>query len=123
MPLVTTELNGLTGILTLNNPQKRNALSIALIQDLLSGLEEMKRSGMRCIILRAPQGCKVWSAGHDIHELEADGNDPQTYADPLRRAVRAIERFPAPVIALIEGGVWGGACEIVMSCDLVIAAP
>jgi len=123
MPLVLSEVNALTGILTLNNPVKRNALSTVLIQDLTDGLKTMRTSGVRCVILRAPKGSRVWSAGHDIHELTADGNDPQSYGDPLRRAVRAVERFPAPVIAMIEGGVWGGACEMVMSCDLIISTP
>jgi len=44
-----------------------------------------------------------------------------TYNDPLRRVIRTIELFPAPVIAMVEGSVWGGACELVMSCDLIVA--
>jgi len=40
----------------------------------------------------------------------------------LRRVIRMIELFPIPVIAMIEGSVWGGACELVMSCDLIVAA-
>lgn len=123
MPHVTVDFKGHTGILTLNNTQKRNALSKNLIQDLINAFEEVKNAGSRTVILRAPRGSKVWSAGHDIRELEMDGNDPQTYTDPLRRVVRAIERLPSPVIAMIEGGVWGGACEMVMSCDLIIATP
>jgi methylmalonyl-CoA decarboxylase len=43
--------------------------------------------------------------------------------DPLRYLVRAIEECPAPVIATIEGGVWGGACEVAFACDLIVAAP
>jgi methylmalonyl-CoA decarboxylase len=43
--------------------------------------------------------------------------------DPLRYLVRATEELPAPVIAMIEGGVWGGACEVAFACDLIIAAP
>lgn len=121
MSLVTRDFKDDTGILTLNHTEKRNALSKALIHDLISGLGEMEKAGSRTVILRAPKGAKVWSAGHDIRELAVSGDDPQTYTDPLRRVVRAIERFPAPVIAMIEGGVWGGACEMVMSCDLIIA--
>ena len=41
----------------------------------------------------------------------------------LRNLIREIEIFPAPVIAMIEGGVWGGACETVLACDLIVAAP
>ena len=74
------------------------------------------------IVLRAPRGAKVWSAGHDVRELPTNGRDPLTYHDPLRQAVRAIKETSAPVLAMVEGSVWGGACELVMSCDLVVAA-
>ena len=49
--------------------------------------------------------------------------DPLGWYDPLRRLVRSIENHPAPVIAMIEGGVWGGACEVAMACDIIVAAP
>ena len=49
--------------------------------------------------------------------------DPLGWYDPLKRLVRAIENQPAPVIAMIEGGVWGGGCEMAMACDIVVAAP
>src|SRR6516165_2827568 len=104
------------GILTMNNAAKRNALSKELIEELVSAMETMRKAGVRVLILRAPAGCKTWSAGHDVNELPNSGHDP------LRTVVREIEYFPAPVIAMVEGGVWGGACEVVMSCDLVIAA-
>ena len=110
------------GILTMNNVAKRNALSKALIEELFSAMEAMRKASVRVLILRAPAGCKTWSAGHDVNELPRSGRDPLTYYDPLRTVIREIEYFPAPVIAMVEGGVWGGACEVVMSCDLVIAA-
>lgn len=56
-----------------------------------------------------------------MNELPRDGRDPLTYDDPLRTAVGRIETHPTPVIAMVEGSVWGGACELVLSCDLVIA--
>jgi methylmalonyl-CoA decarboxylase len=123
MSLVLTEVENNIGTITLNSPEKHNALSHALIADFMAALEQMKSSDVRAVILRAPKGSRIWCAGHDIHELEASGHDPLPYSDPLRRAVRAIERFPHPIIALIEGGVWGGGCEIVASCDLLVATP
>ncbi len=133
MPLAATEqssyLTKLTsdifesiGVLTLNDPQRHNCLSRQLIEELCSALTEMREKEVRVIIIRAPAGAKVFSAGHDVRELPTNGRDPLTYDDPLRHAVRAIEHFPSPVIAMIEGSVWGGACELVMSCDIVIAA-
>jgi methylmalonyl-CoA decarboxylase len=110
------------GTITLNHPAKHNCLSEALIHDLCTALDAMEKQDIRAVILRAPAGSTVFSAGHDMRELPTHGRDPLTYNDPLRRAVRAIELFSAPVIAMVEGSVWGGACELVMSCDLIVAA-
>jgi methylmalonyl-CoA decarboxylase len=110
------------GTITLNNPTKHNCLSEAMIQDLCAALDGMEKQAVRAVILRAPAGSSVFSAGHDVRELPTHGRDPLTYNDPLRRAVRTIELFPAPAIAMVEGSVWGGACELVMSCDIIVAA-
>jgi methylmalonyl-CoA decarboxylase len=120
--LVKKSLEGSIGTITLDNPAKHNALSAALIEDLLAALSDLRSSGVRAIVLRAQKGANVWSAGHDVRELPTNGRDPLTYDDPLRRVVREIKESPTPIIAMVEGGVWGGACEVVMSCDIVIAA-
>ena len=122
MSLVITEMKNRTGVITLNNPPKLNALCKELIDDLIAGLNQIKEQGARCVILRAAAGCKVFSAGHDISELPKGSRDPLSYEDPLRRGIRAIQAFPAPVIAMVEGSVWGGAFELVMSCDMIFAA-
>lgn len=123
MPLVLTESQDAIGTITLNHPEKRNALSSALIEELLAALAEFERRRVRVLVLRAPDRSKVWSAGHDVTELPQSQRDPLGWDDALRRLIRAIEDFPAPVLAMVEGGVWGGACELVFACDLVIAAP
>jgi methylmalonyl-CoA decarboxylase len=73
-------------------------------------------------VIRAPRGSTIWSSGHDIRELPRGGRDPLTYGDPMRNLIRQIQEYPGPVIALVEGSVWGGAFELVTSCDIVIAA-
>jgi methylmalonyl-CoA decarboxylase len=120
--LLELAVTGKIGVITLNNPKKRHALSTAMIDELCAALEEMLYLQMRVVILRAPAGAEVFSAGHDVRELPTNGRDPLTYDDPVRRVIRMIELFPAPVIAMVEGTVWGGACELVMSCDLIVAA-
>jgi methylmalonyl-CoA decarboxylase len=120
MSSVIVEVNGAIGSITLNRP-KVNALSSELIVDITTALDAMKEQNMRVVILRAQRGVKIFSAGHEITELPTNGRDPLTYNDPLRQLVRAIQLHPCPVIAMIEGSVWGGACEMVMSCDLIIA--
>ena len=123
MSLDLSELDAGIGTLTLNNPPRRNALSGELVESLLNGLAKLDADGAHVVILRAQPGCKIWSAGHDIDELPESGRDPLGWDDPLRHMVRGIENCPIPVIAMIEGGVWGGACELVLACDIIIAAP
>jgi len=120
--LVKKSLDRNIGTITLDNSSKHNALGAALIGELLVALADLTNAGARAIVLRAYKGAKVWSAGHDVRELPTNGRDPLTYDDPLRRVVRVIKESPTPIIAMVEGGVWGGACEVVMSCDIVIAA-
>lgn len=118
---VLTEIKDNIGTITLNHG-KVNPLSKVLIDDMLDALEVMKAASVRVVVLRALKGAKIFSAGHDINELPTNGRDPLTYNDPLRQVVRAIETYPAPVIAMVEGSVWGGACELVLSCDMITAA-
>jgi len=120
--LIKKSLDDKIGTITLDNPSKHNALGAALIGELLLALSDLTSAGARAIVLRSYKGAKVWSAGHDVRELPTNGRDPLTYDDPLRRVVRVIKESPTPIIAMVEGGVWGGACEVVMSCDIVIAA-
>jgi len=123
MELISTDFADFIGTVTLNHPAKRNALSEALVTELITALARLNEQKARVVILRAVPGAKVWSAGHDVAELPAGRRDPLGWDDPLRHLIREIEQFPAPVIAMIEGGVWGGACETVLACDLIVAAP
>ncbi len=122
MALIERELSDCVGVVTLSDRRTHNALSKALIDELCAAFDEMRRLQTRVAVLRAQAGAKVFSSGHDVRELPTNGRDPLTYNDPLRSLVRCVEAFPAPVIAMVEGSVWGGACELVMSCDIVISA-
>lgn len=120
MDFILTEVREETGWITLNNPQKKNALSAAMLEELILTLREFNNNKIEVVILRAPEGVKVWSAGHDITELPKERRDPLPYENPLERVIRAIQEYPGPVIAMVQGGVWGGACDLVMTCDIVI---
>lgn len=117
---VATEVRGSVAWLTLCNPPV-NALSAELIDALSEALDAQRPPDVRAVVIRAARGERIFSAGHDVRELPRNGRDPLTYTDPLRKIVRQIETHPTPVIAMVEGSVWGGACELVLSCDLVIA--
>jgi len=123
MALVRMELHEQVGTLTMDNPAKRNVLSDAMIHEITHALDGFRQQKVRCVVFRATPGTKVWSAGHDVNELPDRGRDPLSWNDPLRVLVRAIQEFPTPIIALLEGGVWGGACEAAMACDILVATP
>lgn len=111
------------GTITLTHGARRNALSHGMMDAISSALAAFQQQSVRVAIIQAEQGAKVWSSGHDIGELPVGGLDPLRYADPLEHTLRAIRRFPGPVIAKVQGSVWGGAFDMVLSCDLVVADP
>jgi methylmalonyl-CoA decarboxylase len=123
MNLVLTQLDNAIGTLTLNRPEKLNSISAELAEDLIAGLDLMEQAQVRVVIIRAAPGVKVWSAGFDINELPLRRRDPLGYADALERLLRHVQDFPSPIIAMVEGSVWGGACDLCLSSDLVLCTP
>ena len=122
MSLVGITLIERTGILQLNRGEKHNSLNGDLMRELMSGLDTLVADGARVVILRAAPGVKVWSAGHDINEIPEPRRDPLGYFDALETLLRKVQDCPVPVIAMVEGSVWGGACDLCAACDLIVAA-
>jgi methylmalonyl-CoA decarboxylase len=118
--VISTQLKDHIGTITFNNPEHRNVLSTALISEMIQSIGALQKGKMRVLILRAYKGAKVWSAGHDVHELPMPGRDPLSYNDPLVTILRSVQSLPIPVIAMVEGSVWGGACDLALSCDIQI---
>lgn len=123
MALLLTACDEHIGTITFNHEETRNSLSNAMLLELIAALQLFERHKVRALIIRANPGVKVWSSGFHIDELPVPGRDPLSYNDPLEQALRAIQLFPAPVIAMIEGGVWGGACDLSFICDIAIGCP
>src|SRR5439155_25137522 len=111
MMFILSEHADAIGTLTLNQPAKRTALSEALLEELIAALADFQQAAMRVVVMRAAPGASVWSSGHDISEL-SQGKDPLPYSDPFERALRAVKTFPAPVIAMVHGSVWGVATDL-----------
>ena len=122
MSYTTSEVSAFIGTITLDHERRRNALSHALVEEVIAALTAFREADVRVAILRAKPGAKVFSAGHDVDELPESRRDPLGWDDPLRQLVREIENYPGPVIAMVEGSVWGGATETVFACDLIVAA-
>ena len=72
------------------------------------------------MVLTRGVGQDVWSAGFDIGEMAGD-RDPLAHGKPLEQFLNQVRSYPGVVIAMVSGSVWGGAVDLVMSCDLVIA--
>ena len=123
MSFVLTRLHDDIGTIIMNNPEHRNVLSSKMVDEMLHALEVLEKGKARVIVIRAYAGAKVWSSGHDVNELPVAGRDPLAYSDPLVTVLRSIQASPLPVIAMLEGGVWGGACDLALSCDILIGSP
>jgi methylmalonyl-CoA decarboxylase len=119
MDFIKAETRGRVATLSFDHYSKRNALSKALIAECLDALAQFQKEKARVVILRSATPQKIWSAGHDIDELPQSNRDPLPYDDPLEQLLRAVAAFPAPVIAMVQGSAWGGACDLIMTCDMV----
>ncbi len=119
--LLIEEEEGLATI-TMNRPDKRNALSTAMMGDLIAALREVgERRDLRAAIL-AGAG-PVFSAGHDLGELR--GRDLGFYRqvfDLCARLMGAVQAIPQPVIARVHGIATAAGCQLAATCDLVVAA-
>jgi methylmalonyl-CoA decarboxylase len=106
---------------TMTNGARRNAMSQQMLTELTLALQDAEEWSCRALVFRAEPEVTTWSAGYDIAELPTDGSDPLTWTNPLEGFLHAVRQAPFPVIAAVEGGVWGGACEFVFTCDLIVA--
>ena len=109
-------------VLTLNAPERRNALSTAVMQELTSQLEQQSaRPEVRVFILRA--NGPAFSAGHDLKEmLERTLEQEQAIFETCTRLMQTVQRVPQPVIASVQGVATAAGCQLVATCDLAIAA-
>lgn len=123
MKFIKTIFEDMIGTIIFNNNAKRNSLNFDMLDEILKALGDFKKKKARIVIIRSAKGAKVWSAGLSIEELPKPGIDPLTYNHPLEKVLRAVQRFPAPVIAMAEGSVWGGACDLAFVCDILIGSP
>ena len=109
-------------VITLNRPERRNALSLELMRDLTAALEQVSDDPrVQVVILRA--NGSVFSAGHDLSELV--GGDEGRYKEIFDTCVvlmETVQRIPQPVIAEVAGIATAAGCQLVATCDLAIAA-
>ena len=108
--------------ITMCDSEHFNCLSEAMCFALISAIDQAYTAECVGIIIDAECKRGVWSAGHNIHELRTDGSDPLAYEVPMEQLLRKVQDIPIPVIACANGTVWGGACDLCLSCDMIVAA-
>ena len=113
---------GPAAIVTLNRPERRNALSLELMQDLIAALEEIGRNReIRAVILAASG--KVFCSGHDLGQMTGrDINEYRQIFDVCSDLMQKVQSIPQPVIAQVQGIATAAGCQLVATCDLAIAA-
>jgi len=113
---------GPLGIVTLHRPERRNALSLELMLELIRCLDEFaSESQVRAIILAA-EG-KVFSAGHDLSEMVGRTvGEYRRVFDVCTELMVKIQSVPQPVIAQVQGVATAAGCQLVATCDLAIAS-
>ena len=115
------ERRGRVALITINRPAKLNALNIQTRQEGAAALDELRDDGEVRVVVITGAGPKSFVAGADIGEFA--GRTAITQRDVMtgRSLFTAVDAFPKPVIAMINGFCLGGGCELAMSCDLRIA--
>jgi methylglutaconyl-CoA hydratase len=120
----TTE-NGI-GILTLNRPEKRNALNPQMIQLIVQKLDEIKQDDSTGVLILTGAG-KSFCAGADLSILKELQNysikENEKDSENLAKMFLAFYNFPMPVIAAVTGSAIAGGCGLASVCDFVIANP
>ena len=107
--------------LTLDRPDKRNALSLELMERLDCALQDIGRRSDVAVVILAASGA-VFSAGHDLGELVDRGiTDYQRIFDQCVAMMSTIQRIPQPVIAMVRGVATAAGCQLVATCDLAFA--
>jgi enoyl-CoA hydratase/carnithine racemase len=122
LQIVSVQDAGASARVTLNRPDRRNALSLELMQELRGVLEHLgARSEIRAVVIEGAGA--AFSAGHDLSEMV--GRDLPFYQrlfDECSELMETIHRVPQPVIAKVHGIATAAGCQLVAACDLAIAA-
>lgn len=122
---IKVETDGALALITLNRPEKRNAISATMIAELLAALKEVESGSERVAIISGAG--KAFCAGMDLDALKslATQSPEQNLEDARRTAAffRRLWSFPKPLIAAVNGAALAGGCGIATLCDFTLAVP
>jgi enoyl-CoA hydratase len=110
------------GIITINRPDKRNALNIKTREEGAALLDQLREDQTVGVVVITGAGDKAFIAGADIAEFAGRTAMMQRDVMTARSLFTAIDTFPKPIIAMVNGYCLGGGCELALACDLRIAS-
>lgn len=114
--------DGPAAVVTLNRPQRRNALSLELMLELIDCLDGIGRNRETRAVILAAAG-KVFCSGHDLAEMVGrDINEYRRLFDVCTELMTKIQSIPQPVIAEVQGIATAAGCQLVATCDLAVAS-
>jgi enoyl-CoA hydratase len=116
------ERRGRIALVTINRPDKLNALNIATRRELAEALDELREDAEIRVVILTGAGEKAFVAGADINEFAGRTAVQQRAVMKAKSIFTAAEEFPKPLIAMINGFCLGGGCELALACDLRIAS-
>ena len=123
MEPVLLETEGSLAWLTLNRPEKRNALSLDVMTAMTEKLDQVAEDSQVSVLIIRGNG-KIFSAGHDIKELAGDDKDLRHLRkifETCNRMMLRLHEIPQPVIAQVHGIATAAGCQLVAACDLAVA--
>jgi enoyl-CoA hydratase len=110
------------GIITINRPDKRNALNIKTREEGAALLDQLRDDDSVGVVVITGAGDKAFIAGADIAEFAGRTAMMQRDVMTARSLFTAIDTFPKPLIAMVNGYCLGGGCELALACDIRIAS-